>query len=117
MFADGHDITLADPDPEARGEATEDDCADSESDELESCNTDTVEETGLVLLSGVGLGKGGESGEGTAYDISHERSHSTCEDGGEDGGEEEEEEMTAGELGEEELDGGGGWGSRACRGC
>lgn len=117
MFADSHDITLADPDPEAGGEAAEEDCADGESNELESCNTDALEETGFVLLGGVGLWKSGKGGKGAAYDIGHERGHSTCDDGGENGGEEEKEEMTAGELGEEKLDGGGGWGSRTWRGC
>jgi hypothetical protein len=68
------------------------------------------------VLGGVGLWDGGKGGKGTARDIGHERSHSTCDNGGENGGE-EKEEMTAGELGEEELDGGGGRESMRCRGC
>ena len=58
MCAYNHEVTLADPYPEAGGEATEDDCTDSESDELESCDADALKETGSIVLGGVELREG-----------------------------------------------------------
>lgn len=81
-FAEGDGIDLAGPDPEAGGDTAQGKGAEGQPDELESGETDTVEESILGGLWRIGgEGELGKRVEGLADNKRHERGDAACDEG------------------------------------
>jgi hypothetical protein len=104
-FAKGHDVVLARPDPETAHDAAQGDGAGCKADELERCYAHGVQEGVFGGLWGVGCERElCKSVESLANDEGHEWGDRACDKRGQDGGNEEEEDVTAGDEGEEETE-------------